>query len=176
MKIFRFPTLNKELIELRKLLLILAAILILPIRICSAEVVQVSDEVIGTFIARCNEILATENQRFRVEAQERLGIFTLYVGGLGDSATTFFVNDDGTVSKIAVISKNASKTSIELGKLSTAACLHAIGLSETEIRTLMTSTKNPPSLWCPEIERRIFFDDEKSTPGVRFRVIKASDD
>ena len=159
---------------MKKIFLILA-ILILPIRICSAEVVQVSDELIGTFIARCNEILATENQRFKVEAQERLGIFTLYVGGLGDSATTFFVNDDGTVSKIAVISKNASKTSIELGKLATVACLHAIGLSETEIRTLITSNRNPPSLWCPEIERRIFFDDEKSTPGVRFRVIKASD-
>ena len=166
---------SKGVDNLRQLLLILA-ILILPIRICSAEVVQVSDEVIGDFIAKCNEVLAEKNQRFRMEAQERLGIFTLYVGGLGDSATTFFVNDDGTVSKIAVISKNASKTSIELGNLATVACLHAIGLSETEIRALITSPKNPPNLWCPEIERRIFFDDEKSTPGVKFRVIKASDD
>lgn len=151
-------------------------ILLFPIRFCSAEIVQVSDETIGTFIKRCNEVLAEQNQRFKMEATERLGIFTLYVGGLGDSATTFFVNDDETVSKIAVISKNSSQTSIEMGRLATVACLHAMGLSETEIRVLMTSTRNPPSLWCPEIERRVFFDDERSTPGVRFLVIKASDD
>ena len=52
---------------MKKLLLILVAILILPIQICSAESVQVSDSKVWDFIDHCNRLLYKSYMSYRIE-------------------------------------------------------------------------------------------------------------
>ena len=145
---------------MKKLLLILAAILILPIQICSAESVQVSDSKVWDFIDHCNRLLYKSYMNYRIEIVDTSPVqigenfYIAYKGRPIDSVgVVFLTNRDGAISKILIISgeSDAKIVGFLLNTLVT-----SIGLSSDEQNILYSSKSH--SVWCLQSQRQIVVD------------------
>lgn len=159
---------------MRKIFLTLL-ILLLPIRICSAQSVPLTDSSLEDFVSRCNQIfLEIELQPLEFDSTEEVGGLTQYVHSRGNSQTIFDVNSRGAIERITIVFSNNLDSSADIGFESVSVILFALGLSESEIDALFAGD-NPTSVWCSELQRQIVLEGSTDSEGFGFITIEARD-
>ena len=175
MKIFRFPTLNKELIELRKLLLILAAILILPIQTAFASSLPICDFTPQELLDRCNQILLeNEFPTITFDSIQQGNKYQTYTHTLGSSKTLFIVNSQNEIYQVTVTFQTDSEDSSNEGYASVESVLRSIGLTSEDFDTL-PEDENQTNIWISDLNRRIMLEYSTDDSGLAYISITAED-
>ena len=160
---------------MRKIFLLLALIFLLPMRICSANTVPVSDLNVYKFIEICNVFFESTkiNREIKLDMVQNQGNFVLYFCSNYPDVIILFANQAGTVSKIMI----TSRTDIDnmYGTLSLLPCLAVIGLSPEEAAEIIRDPSKNSSVWCTSTKRRIILQlYEKVGNGIGM-MLKAND-
>ena len=160
---------------MKKLLLILSMILILPIQIAHASSVSICDLNVEDLISRCNQILLANGfQPITFDSIENRDENQLYIYNHGNSRAVFVVNSRDKIEQALISFQVASDESSNSGFESAESILRAIELTEDERNTLFEGD-NPISVWSSVLNRRIVIEGAQDDAGIGYISITAED-
>ena len=162
---------------MKKLLLILAAILILPIQTAFASSLPVTDSSLQDLVDRFNRVIADEdfaNSVKFVGIEEGDGL-KIHVYKRADSKINFAMNQDGKIDHITLVFQRDSEEASTISGESMGILLALIGVSSDEVDQLLVDAGESANVWCSATNRRIVIEGSDDNSGFCFMTIAAED-